>query len=393
MSDQTQLNNDAALEPSNAPDATTTQVLRAKPAPQDALKALLRAKRGKHKIYVGAAPGVGKTYRALGELLERKSNGVDAIIGYLESHGRQDVKDLVKDLEVFPRQVLEFDGLKRKEMDLDGLITRKPAWVLVDELQHTNAPGSRHKKRFVDVDQLLNAGINVISTLNIQHLEGLNDIVTQMTGIRVKDRVPDRVLLEADEVVLVDVSTEQLQERLKAGKIFASQHVERALSSLFTEENLIHLRELALRQVADAVEDAPEPEEMLTRGMKERIAVAITAEPEAARLIRRGARIAQRLKGEFFAVFVELHPLSLDETKVLEGHERLTYDLSGGFHALKKNNIVDALVSFTHSHDITQIVMGESHRSRWQEFMTGSVIHEVMRRTHDVDIYVIADSR
>jgi two-component system, OmpR family, sensor histidine kinase KdpD len=354
---------------------------------------LLRAKRGKHKIYVGAAPGVGKTYRALEELLERKSNGVDAIIAYLESHGRQDVKDLVKDLEIFPRQVLEFDGMKRKEMDLDGLIARKPAWVLVDELQHTNVPGSRHKKRFVDVDELLNAGINVISTLNIQHLEGLNDIVTQMTGIRVKDRVPDRVLLEADEVVLVDVSTEQLQERLRAGKIFASQHVERALSSLFTEENLIHLRELALRQVADAVEDAPEPEKMLARGMKERIAVAITEAPEAARLIRRGARIAQRLKGEFFAVFVEVHPLSAEETRVLEGHERLTYDLSGEFHALKKANVVDALVSFTRAHDITQIVMGESHRSKWQELMSGSIIHEVMRRTHDVDVYVIADNR
>jgi two-component system, OmpR family, sensor histidine kinase KdpD len=363
------------------------------PDPQAVLRALLRSRRGKHKIYVGAAPGVGKTYRALQELLERKSNGADVMIGYLEAHGRQDVKDIAQGLEVFPRQTLEFKGAKFKELDLEGLIARKPAWVLVDELQHTNAPGSKHKKRFVDVDELLNAGINVISTMNIQHLEGLNDIVTQMTGIRVKERVPDRVLLDADEVVLVDVSTEQLQDRLKAGKIVAPENIQTALSSFFTEETLAHLRELALRQVADAVEETPSSEEMLARGTKERIAVAITAEHEAARLIRRAARIAQRLKGEMHVVFVQVRPITPDESRMLESHEKLTKELDGEFHIFEKQNVVDALVSFTRQYDITQIVMGESHRSRWQEFVTGSIIHEVMRRTHDVDVYVIADNR
>lgn len=363
------------------------------PDPQEVLRALLRSKRGKLKIYVGAAPGVGKTYRAVQELLERKAQGADVLIGYLESHGRTDVKDLANGLESFPRKVLEHNAQKFKELDLDGLIARKPAWVLVDELQHHNAPGSRHKKRFIDVDNLLNAGINVISTMNIQHLEGLNDIVTQMTGIRVRERVPDRVLLDADEVVLVDVSTEQLQDRLKAGKIVAPQNIEMALSSFFTEDTLAHLRELALRQVADAVEEAPAPEDMLARGTKERIAVAITAEQSAARLIRRAARIAQRLKGEMHVVYVQVHALTEDEGRDLETLQKLAAELDGEFHTLEQSSVVEALVSFSRQFNITQIVMGESHRSRWQEFVGGSVIHEVMRRTHDVDVYVIADHR
>ncbi len=363
------------------------------PDPQEMLRVLLRSRRGKHKIYVGAAPGVGKTYRALQELFERRSQGADVVIGYLESHGRQDVKALAQGLEVFPRRELEFKGARFKELDLEGLIARKPGWVLVDELQHTNAPGSRHKKRFIDVDELLNAGINVISTMNIQHLEGLNDIVTQMTGIRVKERVPDRVLLDAEEVVLVDVSTEQLQDRLKAGKIVAPENIQNALQSFFTEDTLAHLRELALRQVADAVEEAPPPEEMFSRGTKERIAVAITDRLEASRLIRRGARIAQRLKGELHVVYVRVHGGNEEEQRGLEAHALLTKELDGEFHILENQGVVDALVSFTRQFDITQIVMGESHRSRWQEFITGSVIHEVMRRTHDVDVYVIADNR
>ncbi len=363
------------------------------PDPQEVLRALLRSRRGKHKIYVGAAPGVGKTYRALQELLERKSQGADAVVGYLEAHGRADVKELAHGLEVFPRRVIEVGGKKFKELDLEGLIARKPAWVLVDELQHANAPGTRHKKRFVDVDDLLNAGINVISTMNIQHLEGLNDIVTQLTGIRVRERVPDRVLLDADEVVLVDVSTEQLQERLKAGKIVAPENIPLALQSFFTEDTLAHLRELALRQVADAVEETPAPEDMLSRGIKERIAVAITPEVAASRLIRRAARIAQRLKGEMHVIYVQVHAPNEEQARALETLEKLTKELDGEFHVLAQANVPEALVSFSRQFDITQIIMGESHRTRWQEFVGGSIIHEVMRRTHDVDIYVIADNR
>lgn len=381
----------AAFEETERPTLLGPVMLEDKPDPQEVLRALLRSRRGKHKIYVGAAPGVGKTYRAIQELLERKSQGVDAIIGYLEAHGRADVKTLASELEVFPRQSLEYRGAQMTEMDLAGLLARKPQLVLVDELQHTNAPGAKHKKRFVDVDELLNAGISVVSTLNIQHLESLMDLVERMTGVRVKDRVPDRVVLEADELVLVDVTPEQLQERLKAGKIYANERIETALSSFFTEENLTHLRELALRQVADAVEEAPQPEEMLARGMKERIAVAFEAKPESARLIRRGARVAQRLKAELHVIFVETRPPSAEEKRTLEAFEKLTAELDAEFHVIPSKNVTDAIVSFTRANDITQIIMGETHRSKWQEFVGGNIIHEVMRRTHDVDVYVIAD--
>lgn len=362
--------------------------------PQQVLRALLRSRRGRHKVYVAAAPGAGKTYRALQELRERASGGEDVVVGYLEAHGRADVKALAEGLEQFPRRVVTTnDGRALRELDLEGLIARKPTAVLVDELAHTNAPGSKHKKRFVDVDELLNAGISVLSTLNIQHLESLNDLVSRMTGVRVKERVPDRVVLEADEVVLVDVSPEQLQERLRAGKIYAPDRVEQALSSFFTEENLTALRELALRQVADAVEETPPPEEATGRGLRERIAVAVEADPNAARLIRRGARVAQRLKGELLVVTVQRGLLGPDGQSALDGLEALTLSLDGEFFRLEDRDVVGSLISFVRQQDVTQVVLGESHRSRVTEFLRGSIIHEVLRRTHDVDVYVIADNR
>ncbi|HEX2863563.1 MAG TPA: universal stress protein [Deinococcales bacterium] len=359
--------------------------------PEDILRSLLRQRRGRHKVYVGAAPGVGKTYRALQELRERLTEGQDVLIGHLETHNRQDVKAMAEGIPFFPRKAYESNGVIRTDLDLDGLLERKPQVVFVDELAHSNAAGARHKKRFIDVDELLNAGINVISTLNIQHLESLNDLVTRMTGVRVKEKIPDRVILEANEVVLVDVSPEQLQERLKAGKIFAPDRVEQALSSFFTEETLVNLRELALRQVAEAVEEAPAPEETLGRGVKERIVVAVSGDPNAARLIRRGARIAQRLKGEMLVVHVRHRTLDPEEEEALAAHEQLTSDLDGHWFSVPAGNVASALISFVREHDVNQIILGESHRSRLDEFVRGSIIHEVLRRTHDVDVYVIAD--
>jgi two-component system, OmpR family, sensor histidine kinase KdpD len=357
------------------------------------LRDMLRARRGRHKIYIGAAPGVGKTYRALEELKERHGNGSDAIIGYLETHGRADVRELAEGLEVFPRCELLVNGTTKLEMDLEGLLKRKPQWVLVDELQHSNAAGSKHKRRFIDVDELLNAGINVISTLNVQHLESLNDIVERLTGVRVRERIPDRVVVDADELVLIDISPEQLQERLKAGKIVAPDRVEQALEGLFTEETLNVLRELAMREVANVVEEAPAATETLGRGTKECIAVAVSVNGDAQRLIRRGSRVAQRLRADFLVVHIETHPYSDEEQQVVAGLETLTHSLGGDFHLIQERNITDALVSFIRKEDVTQVLLGESHRSRFEEFVRGSIIHEVMRRTHDVDVYVIADDR
>jgi two-component system, OmpR family, sensor histidine kinase KdpD len=375
------------------PAASVPTVLGAENKAATLLRDMLRARRGRHKIYIGAAPGVGKTYRALEELRERHRDGADAIIAYLESHGRADVEERAAGLEVFPPQELLVNGVKKLEMDLDGLLKRKPQWVLVDELQHSNAPGSKHKKRFIDVDELLNAGINVISTLNIQHLESLNDIIERLTGVRVRERIPDRVVVTADELVLIDVSTEQLQERLKAGKIVAPDRVEQALEGLFTEETLTVLRELAMREVANVVEEPLDTVDGPGRGLKECIAVAVSARLDAQRLIRRGARVAQRLRADLLVVHVEDHPLTEEERQNVTKLEALARSLGGDFHTVKDRNITDALVGFIHQQDVTQVFMGESHRSRFEEFVRGSIIHEVMRRTDDVDVYVIADER
>jgi two-component system sensor histidine kinase KdpD len=360
------------------------------PDPEALLKALVSSSRGHHKIYVGAAAGVGKTYRALQEIRERREAGVDALIGLLETHGREETERMASELEVFPRQRVDYKGVTLTECDLEGLKARRPELVLIDELAHTNVPGSRHKKRYEDVDELLSEGINVISTMNVQHLESANDLVARLTGVRVKERVPDRVLLEADEVILVDVTPEVLRERLKTGKIYSRDKIEQALTHFFTTENLAVLRELALREVADAVEDTT-----IENGssIKERIAVAVTARPEATRLIRRGARLAQRLDGEFYVVHVRSRRLSRDEEKALDVQRLITESLNGEFVQLTAPVVPSALIQFVRERRITQIVMGSSLRSRWLEFLKGSVINRVLRATQGVDVYVIGQEQ
>jgi two-component system sensor histidine kinase KdpD len=360
------------------------------PDPEALLKALVSSSRGHHKIYVGAAAGVGKTYRALQEIRERREAGVDALIGLLETHGREETEQMASGLEVLPRQRVDYKGVTLTECDLEGLKARRPELVLIDELAHTNVPGSRHKKRYEDVDELLSEGINVISTMNVQHLESANDLVARLTGVRVKERVPDRVLLEADEVILVDVTPEVLRERLKTGKIYSRDKIEQALTHFFTTENLAVLRELALREVADAVEDTA-----IENGssIKERIAVAVTARPEATRLIRRGARLAQRLDGEFYVVHVRSRRLSRDEEKALDVQRLITESLNGEFVQLTAPVVPSALIQFVRERRITQIVMGSSLRSRWLEFLKGSVINRVLRATQGVDVYVIGQEQ
>lgn len=358
------------------------------PNPDALLKAIAREGRGKHKIYVGAAAGVGKTYRALQELREQRDAGVDALVGLVETHGRKETAALVGDLEVFPRRVVDYRGVQLTEMDTAGIIARRPALVLVDELAHTNVPGSAHAKRFEDVEDLLAAGISVISTMNVQHLESANDLVARLTGVRVKERVPDRVLLGADEVVLVDVTPEVLRERLRAGKIYAPEKVEQALQNFFTAENLAVLRELALREVADAVED-PSVETGTSGRIKERIAVAVTARPDSAQLIRRGARIAQRLDGEFSVVHVYNRKLTRDEERLLDSYRVVTEALDGTFVRLTAPRAGPALIAYIREHHVTQVVMGSSLRRPWQEAFGGSIISQVLRGAENVDVFII----
>lgn len=339
------------------------------------------------------AAGVGKTVRALADIRDQRREGVDALVGFLETHGRKETQAAATELPLFPRLEVEYKGVRLGELDAPGLIERKPELVMVDELAHTNAPGSRNPKRYMDVEELLQAGINVVSTLNVQHLESLNDEVARLTGVRVRERVPDRVVLEADEVVIVDISPEALRDRLQAGKVYNPDKVEQALSSFFKLENLANLREITLRHTADVVEEEPHhPEEVLGRGIKERIAVAVRAEAREARLIRRGARMAQRLAADLSVLHVKPRPYTDKELEVLNELEALAHEFGADWHILESHSVTLSLVSFVRREHITQIIVGESHRSRWREIVFGSVVHEVMRRTTGVDVYVIADN-
>lgn len=356
-------------------------------APIQAVSAENAPRRGHHKVYVGMASGVGKTYRALGELHELLAGGRRVVVGVLETHGRAETQEAAAGLPVFPRKMVDYKGARLSEMDLDGLLEMRPEVVLVDDLAHASAPGSRFEKRYEAARALLEAGIDVISTVNIQHLESLNDVVARLTGVRVRDRLPDQVLQDADEVLLVDVTPQTLQERLRAGKIYAPEKADLALRNFYTEENLTALRELALRQVADVVQGEPENNAV---SVAERILVACAAEPESGRLIRRGGRIASRLNTEFDVVYVESARPDREQQKLLDFFRETTEDLGGRFVIVpNQGGVGPSLVRYAREHHVTQVVLGESSRSRWQEFLRGSVVHTVLRETKNVDVYVI----
>jgi two-component system sensor histidine kinase KdpD len=355
---------------------------------------------GHFRIYLGAAAGVGKTYAMLNEGRRRASRGTDVVIGFIEPHGRQHTEELVEGLEVVPRITVDYRGGRFEEMDLDAVLKRHPKVALVDELAHTNVPGSgRHEKRWEDVLELLDAGIDVITTVNIQHLESLADAVEQMTGAQVKERVPDWVVRKANQIELVDSSPEQLRRRMLHGNIYPAAKVPQALTHFFRTDNLIALRELALRFLADETE-----EDLLehlrrhhTQGLwetTERIMVAVTAAPGTDMLLRRAARIASRVKGEFDVVHV-----SGDESgrsgdkRALRLLQELATSLGARWHELHGDDPARAITGFAREHQITQIVIGSSQRSRWQEVMGGgSIVRRIIREAGAVgiDVHVIA---
>ncbi len=331
------------------------------PNPDSLLRHIQRQGRGLHKIYVGMSAGVGKTYRALQEIRERRDEGLDVVVGLLETHGREDTVKMSQGLDIFPRKTVSYKGVDLTEMNIEGLLQRKPQLVLVDELAHSNVPGSKNKKRYDDIEDLLQGGISVISTMNVQHLESVNDLVERLTGVRVKERVPDWVLREADEVILVDVTPEVLRERLKSGKIYSRDKIEQSLNNFFTPENLTVLREIALRQVADVVEESHLTE---PTGVKERVAVAITATANATRLIRRGAHLAHRLDGALYVVHVRNRKLTREEEKFLDTCRVITESLDGQFFQLEHKDVIQALSSFLTEQRVTQVLVGESPRRK-----------------------------
>ncbi|WP_413165915.1 sensor histidine kinase KdpD [Capilliphycus salinus ALCB114379] len=349
-------------------------------------------RRGKHKIFIGMAPGVGKTYRMLEEAQILKRDGIDVVIGLLETHGREETANKGMGLELIPRKNVILSHRNLTEMDTNGIIERKPQLVLVDELAHTNIPGSKFLKRYQDVEQILAAGIDVFSTVNIQHLESLNDLVFRISGVVVRERIPDSVLDEADEVVVVDVTPETLQERLQEGKIYAPNKIDQALNSFFKRRNLTALRELALREVADNVEENGNGSESNYCNIRERVLVCISTYPNSIRLLRRGARVSNYMNAKLYALFVDNpnHFLSKEDSLHVETCERLCKEFNGEFIQLRSPNVLDTIIEVARTERITQIVVGETHRSRWQLFFKGSIIQRLMRALPDIDIHVIA---
>lgn len=355
-------------------------------------------RRGKHKIFIGMAPGVGKTYRMLEEGHRLKAEGIDVIVGLLETHGRKETAETAVGLEIIPRQEITRKGMTLTEMDTDAILARQPQLALIDELAHTNVPGSVREKRYQDVEIVLEAGIDVYSTVNIQHMESLNDLVARITGIVVRERVPDRLLDEADEVVVVDVTPETLEERLQEGKIYAPQKVDQSLQNFFKRRNLIALRELALRQVADFVEENASSSSISKTefcNVHERVLVCISTYPNSVQLLRRGARIADYMRARFFAVFIA-HPekfLTKQESLHIETCEKLCREFGGEFIRISDYDVPKAIAQVAEQYHITQIVLGDTRRSRWELLLKGSFVQKLMRHLHNVDLHIIATQK
>ena len=354
-------------------------------------------KRGHHKIIIGASPGVGKTYRMLQEAQNLKKRGIDVIIGYFEPHDREDTIALSKGLEHIPPQSFAYKSFTSYEMNTLAIIKRHPQVALVDELAHQNVKDSKNNKRFEDVEEILSAGIDVISTLNIQHIESLNDIVTRITGAQVNEKIPDRILDEANEIVLVDISVEELQDRLKKGKIYSRDKIEQALNNFFKKGNLLALRELALREVANTVEEKLLEDPLFCpidiTGIHERVLVCISSHPNAQRLIRRGFRIAHGLNGDLFVLYVNHSNrlLSEDYKKSLIAHKQLTQQLEGSFLEIESNNIVETVVNVAKQHRITQIVVGESLKeASLLKFIHPEIPYQIFQKTNNIDVHIIA---
>jgi two-component system sensor histidine kinase KdpD len=352
--------------------------------------------RGQLRIYLGAAPGVGKTFAMLNEGRRRHERGTDVVVGVVETHGRARTAEQIGTLEVIPRRVIDYRGTKLEEMDVDAILRRHPKQVLVDELAHTNVPGSKHEKRWEDVEDLLNAGIDVISTVNIQHLESLNDVVERITGIQQRETVPDEVVRRADGIELVDMSPEALRRRMAHGNIYRAEKVDAALANYFRPGNLAALRELALLWVADRVEDGLQ-KYMEDHGItaawetRERIVVALTGAPGGEHLVRRAARMATRAKGELLGVHVRAgEGLAGPPTGALEKNRALLESFGGSYHEIVGADPASALVTFARSEHATQLVLGSSDRSRWAEVLHGSVINRVVRASGDIDVHVIS---
>src|SRR5580693_866584 len=373
-----------------------------RPSPDALLEAARREhdQAGKLKIFVGAAPGVGKTYEMLQSAHAKLKAGIDVVVGVVETHGRAETEALLAGLEVLPRKRLDYKDQVLGEMDLDALIARRPQLALVDELAHTNAPGSRHPKRYLDVEELLSHGIDVYTAVNIQHIESLNDVVAQITHVRVRETVPDSVFDRADAIELIDLTPDDLIQRLKEGKVYVPKQAERALEHFFSPANLTALRELALRRTAERVD-----EQLLTHmqanaiagpwAAGERILVCLSEDPRAAGLVRYTKRLADRLHAPWTAISIETRrslQLTDEQRDRLADTLRLAEALGGEALTIPGvgRRIADDVIGFAQANNVTQIIIGKATRSWWFEIMRGSVVHDLVRRAGNISVNVIA---
>ncbi|TYS86263.1 KdpD-like non-kinase potassium sensor [Rossellomorea aquimaris] len=370
--------------------------------PEEILQTITESTRGQLKLYIGAAPGVGKSYKMLQDAADLKKEGKDVVIGFIETHGRAETEAQLKDLEQVPLKIMNYKGKKFYELNVEGIIERKPDIVLVDELAHTNITGSINSKRYEDVALILDAGIDVLSAVNIQHLESVNDIVQHITGVKVRERVPDTFVQKAAEIQLIDVTPEALRKRLREGKIYAPVKIEKSLTHFFTTTNLSALRELALREIANDVDERIEQISGDLQhgpiGVNEKILVCIHYGPTAEKLIRRGWRMAHRLKAELYILNITSERLShadhVREQKIKEWKmlaEQFNATLI--FEEQQNRKPAAVIIEVAKKYNVTQILLGQSARTRWEEIRKGSIVNMIMRETTNIDIHIVADGR
>lgn len=377
-----------------------------RPDPDELLKNIQAEEhsRGRLKIFLGYAAGVGKTYAMLEAAHQRKAQGMDVVVGFIETHKRIETEELVAGLEILPRKQVEYHNVILPEMDVDAVLARRPALVLVDEFAHTNAPGSRHPKRYQDVEEILSAGINVYTTLNIQHLESLNDVVAQVTGVIVRETLPDRVIDEASEIEVIDLPPDELLGRLQEGKVYIPEQASRAIDKFFRKGNLTALREMSLRRAAERVDDQMRSY-MQTRAISgpwaaaERLLVCISPSPLSERLVRSARRLADELNAEWITVYVEtpqFAAMSQDKKDRVGKILQLAEDLGARSYTLYSNGTMEstsqAVIDFAHKNNITKIVAGKPLRPRWQELLRGSLVDKLIHKSGDIDIYVVTSS-
>jgi two-component system, OmpR family, sensor histidine kinase KdpD len=371
-----------------------------RPRPEDFLTLIERGKRGRLKLYIGFAAGVGKTYRMLEEAHDLLSRGVDVVVGYVETHGRAETAARVEGLPAVPRRLVTYRAITVEEMDLDAILARKPAVAVVDELAHTNLPVCRNRKRYQDVQELLNAGINVIGAFNVQHLESLNDLVERATGVEVRETIPDSFLKLADQVVNLDLAVEDLQERLRSGKIYQTDKVTQALERFFQKDNLVTLRELALREVAESLERSASAgraeADAAHHPAAGRVMVCLSSfPPHAAALLRRGSRAAGRLNTDWFVVYVETpseapHLIDAEAQRHLLANIEKARELGAEVVRLRARDPVSALLDFAHSHAVGLILIGRSQAHGWRNWLGLTTDLRLVRQATDLDVQVVA---